>query len=120
MDNKSTTMEGGEQLATLEAYSRAILGRITRLQAVVNEQYEVAVVFPLQLGTSQSMRVHTISAVEPDLLAFNGLLDNHTPATVLMQVTHLELALITRKRFESSQKAMTAFGFKDEAINDWN
>ena len=107
MDNESTTADGEEQQTTLEDYSRAILGRIDRLQAVVSEQFEVAVVFPLQLGTSQSMRVHTISAVEPDLLAFNGLLDNHTPATVLMQVTHLEFALITRKRFEPSQKAMT-------------
>ena len=96
------------------------MDRITRMQNVLSDQFEVAVIFPIQLGTSQTMRVYTISAVVPDMLAFNGLLDNHTPATVVMQVTHLEFALITRKRFEPGQKAMTAFGFKNEEATDWS
>jgi hypothetical protein len=120
MDTEPPALDAAEPLSALEAYGRAILDRITRLQAVVSEQFEVAVVFPISLGTSQSMRVHTITPVEPDLLAFNGLLDNHTPATVLLQISNLQLAFITRKRYETSQKTMTAFGFKNEAKNEWS
>ena len=120
MDNTSPLMDGEQQPTRLEEYRRAILSRIDRLQGVLGDQFEVAVVFPLQFANSQSMHVRTIIAIEPDLLAFNGLLDNHTPATMLVHVDHLEMGLITRKRFEASHKAMTAFGFKDEAVNDWS
>jgi len=120
MENESPTDDGGAKTTTLDDYRNGILDRITRLQNVLNELYEVVVIFPIQLGTSQAMRVYSISAVEPDMLSFNGLLDNHTPATVLMQVTRLEFALITRKRFEPGQKAMTAFGFKNEEATDWS
>jgi len=107
MGNESPTDDGGAKTTTLDDYRNGILDRITRLQNVLNELYEVVVIY-------------SISAVEPDMLSFNGLLDNHTPATVLMQVTRLEFALITRKRFEPGQKAMTAFGFKNEEATDWS
>ena len=85
----------------------------------MSAQYEVIVVFPVQIGMCQTMRVESITTVEPDMLAFNGLLENHSPATVLMQVENFQIAMMTQKRFDPGQKAMTAFGFKNEEPTDW-